>query len=149
MHSVTRAQWKCTPLCTNTPMQYCASGCTTIEPISQVPQSRWNMKRKCCLTKKSSLAGIVCQEDTLEKEFTGLCGCSWWADSLDGHGQTWKDLTFLVNFTVRCTTSPWSPHQAGNGRCFCKQHPEIYDVIVIIGKTWGCNSNYETTLRLQ
>ena len=58
-----------------------------------------------------------------------------------------KDLTFLMNFTVRCTTSPWSPDQAGNSRCFCKQDPEINDVIVIIGKTWGCNSNYETTLR--
>ena len=52
-----------------------------------------------------------------------------------------------MNFTVRCTTSPWSPDQAGDSRCFCKQDPEINGVIVIIGKTWGCNSNYETTLR--
>ena len=50
-----------------------------------------------------------------------------------------KDLTFLMNFTVRCTASPWSHDQAGD--------PEINGVIVIIGKTWGCNSNYETTLR--
>ena len=58
-----------------------------------------------------------------------------------------KDLTFLMNFTVQCTTSPWSHDQAGNRRCFCKQDPEINGVIIIIGKTWGCNSNYETTLR--
>ena len=56
------------------------------------------------------------------------------------------DLTFLINFTVPCTTSPWSPDQAGDSRCFCKQDPLINGVIVLNGKTWGCNSNYETTL---
>ena len=57
------------------------------------------------------------------------------------------DFTFLMKFTVRCTTSPWwSPDEAGNSRCFCKQDPEINGVIVINGQTYRCNSNYETTL---
>ena len=44
------------------------------------------------------------------------------------------DLTFLMKFTVRCTTSPWSPDdEAGDSRRFCKQDPEINGVIVISG----------------
>ena len=42
-------------------------------------------------------------------------------------------ITFLMNFTVRCTTSPWSPDQAGGSRCYCKQDPEINGVLVING----------------
>ena len=48
-----------------------------------------------------------------------------------------KDLTFLMNFTVRCTTSPWSPDNAGDSGCFCKQDSEINGVIVINDKAFG------------
>ena len=43
------------------------------------------------------------------------------------------DLTFLMKFTVECTTSPWNPDEAGDSRHFCKQDPEINGVIVISG----------------
>jgi hypothetical protein len=52
-----------------------------------------------------------------------------------------------MKFTVQCTTSPWSPDEAGDSRCFCKQEPEINGVIVISSsQMYRCNSNYETTL---
>jgi hypothetical protein len=57
------------------------------------------------------------------------------------------DFTFLMKFTVRCTTSPWSPGEAGDSGCFCKQDPQINGVIVINDKACRCNSNYETTKR--
>ena len=56
------------------------------------------------------------------------------------------DFTFLMKCTVRCTSSPWSPDEAGNSRCFCKQDSEINDVIVISIQTCWCSSNYETIL---
>jgi hypothetical protein len=54
------------------------------------------------------------------------------------------DFTFLMKFTVRCTTSPWSPGEAGDSGCFC-QDPDINGFIVINDKACRCNSNYETT----
>ena len=48
-----------------------------------------------------------------------------------------KDLTFLMNFTVRCTTSPWSHDQAGDSRCFCKQDPEIMVLLSLLVKHGG------------
>ena len=56
------------------------------------------------------------------------------------------DFTFLMKCTVWCTSSPWSPDEAGNSRCFCKQDSEINDVIVIRIQTCWCYSNYETRL---
>jgi hypothetical protein len=41
------------------------------------------------------------------------------------------DFTSLMKFTVRCTSSPWSPGEAGNSGCFCKQDPEINGVILL------------------
>jgi hypothetical protein len=57
------------------------------------------------------------------------------------------DFTFLMKCTVRCTTCPWSPDEAGDSTCFCKQDSEINGVIVIYNQTCKCNSNYETRLR--
>ena len=51
------------------------------------------------------------------------------------------DFIFLINSTVRCTTSPWSPDDAGNSGCFCKQDSEINGVIVINDKTFGVIGN--------
>jgi hypothetical protein len=42
-----------------------------------------------------------------------------------------------MKFTVPCTTSPWSPDDAGDSGCFCKQDSEINGVIVINDKTFG------------
>jgi hypothetical protein len=47
------------------------------------------------------------------------------------------DFLFLMKFTVQCTTSPWSPDDAGDSGCFCKQDSEINGVIVINNKTFG------------
>jgi hypothetical protein len=47
------------------------------------------------------------------------------------------DFIFLINSTVRCTTSPWSPDDAGDSECFCKHDSEINGVIVINNKAFG------------
>ena len=57
------------------------------------------------------------------------------------------DFTFLMKCTVQCTSSPWSPEEAGNCRCFFKQDSEINGVIVISIQTCWCNSNDEARLR--
>jgi hypothetical protein len=56
-------------------------------------------------------------------------------------------FTFLMKFTARCTTSPWSPREGGDSGCFCKQDPDINGDIVINDKACRCNSNYETKKR--
>ena len=39
--------------------------------------SKFMKYEKEMLLNEKMIAAIVCQEDTLEKELTGLCGCSW------------------------------------------------------------------------